>query len=174
MLCLILFATGAIFYLTWRTLWLRAIEPAMAVAIRGGMVLLALSCLLGIVTSVLGELSVSEGRSSELWGKAGVLKFPHGVALHANQMLPLLAWLARRFGMNHSILIVHSAFVAQVLFLLYAIWQTVQGRDRFDWDSIGGNILIVVALISLYPTLALTGGIVRAWSERRSTPRILD
>jgi hypothetical protein len=174
MLCLILFATGAIFYLTWRTLWLRAIEPAMAVAIRGGMGLLALSCLLGIITSVLGEVSVAEGRSSELWGKAGVLKFPHGVALHAIQMLPILAWLARRLGMNDSILIVRSALVAQILFLLYAIWQTVQGRDRFDWDSVGGSILMAVALISLYPALALTDGIVRAWSERRSTPRILD
>ncbi len=155
MMGLILFVTCEIFYLTWRTRGLRAIDPAMAIAIRGGMSLLALSCLLGIVTSILGEVCLYAGRSYELWGRAGVLKFPHGVALHAIQMLPIVAWLARIFELDDSVRVVRSALAAQVLFLLYAIWQTSGGRDRFDWDSIGGSILGLVVLFSLYPAFAL-------------------
>lgn len=161
MLGLILFVTGGIFYLTVRTCWLLAIEPAMAIAIRGGMLLLALSCLLGIATSVLGEMNLTAGRSAELLGRAGVLKFPHGVALHAIQMLPFVAWLARLLNLDHSVRIVTSALVAQILFLLYALWQTGHGRDRFDFDSIGGSILAMVALLSLYPAFALALRFVR-------------
>lgn len=161
MLGLILLVTGGIFYLTWRTRWLREINPAMALAIRAGMGLLALSCLLGIVTSVLGEVSLSAGRSYELWGSAGVLKFPHGVALHAIQMLPIIAWLAEILRVKHSIRVVQSALAAQLLFLLYAVWQTSHGRDRFDWDSIGGSILATVVLVCLYPVGAIAQECVR-------------
>lgn len=162
MLGLILLVTGAIFYLTWRTRWLRAIDPAMAIAIRGGMGLLALSCLLGIATTVLGEVSLSVGRSYEVWGRAGVLKFPHGVALHAIQMLPFVAWLTRTCELQHSsVRIVNSALASQVLFMLYAVWQTSQGRDRFDWDSIGGILIAMIVLLSVYPTLSLARGFAR-------------
>lgn len=162
MLGLILLVTGAIFYLTWRTRWLRAIDPAMAIAIRGGMGLLALSCLLGIATTVLGEVSLSVGRSYEVWGRAGVLKFPHGVALHAIQMLPFVAWLTRICELQHSsVRIVNSALAGQVLFMLYAVWQTSQGRDRFDWDSIGGILIAMIVLLSVYPTLSLARGFAR-------------
>ncbi len=171
MLGLILFVTGGVFYLTWRTRWLRSIDPAMAIATRGGMVLLALSCMLGIATSVLGEVSLSAGRSYELWGRAGVLKFPHGVALHAIQMLPIVAWLARTLGLNHSsVRVVQSALAAQVLFMLYAVWQTSQGRDRFDWDWIGGILLAIVVLIGVYPALALARGFL-AWSSRTNNSK---
>ena len=167
MLGLILYVTGGIFYLTWRTCFLRAIEPAMAMAIRSGMGLLALSCLLGIATSVLGEASLSMGGTSEIWGKAGVLKFPHGVALHAIQMLPILAWMARVFGLKQPVRVVQSAFVAQCLFLLYAVWQTSCGRERFDWDTVGGGILSLVAAFSLYPAIAF---FVQAVSRYRGKP----
>jgi len=161
MLALILFVTGGICYLTWRTFRIQAIEPAMAIAIRAGMFLLTLSCLLGIATSVAGEVSLSAGRSSELWGRAGVLKFPHGVALHAIQLLPFLAWLSARLGRNDSVRIVQSALVAQTIFMLYAVWQTSRGRDRFDWDTVGGSLLAVAVLFSLYPAFALSRGCVR-------------
>ena len=90
---LILLASCGIIYLTLRTIQLRNIDPAMAIGIRGGMWLLALSCGLGIATSIFGEINISAGRSYELWGRAGVLKFPHGVALHAIQLLPAIAWM---------------------------------------------------------------------------------
>lgn len=163
MLSLILFVTGGIFYLTWRTLWLRTVEPAMATAIRGGMTLLALSCLLGIVTSVLGEVSLAAGRSYELWGKAGVLKFPHGVALHAIQMLPVLAWIAAWLGLNHSKRSVQAALVAQILFLIYSVWQTGTGRNRFDVDFLGAILLVAVAILSTYLLASFLGGCIKTW-----------
>lgn len=171
MLGLILLVTGAIFYLTWRTRWMRPIDPAMAIAIRGGMGLLALSCLLGIATSVLGEVSLSVGRSHEIWGRAGVLKFPHGVALHAIQMLPFVAWMTRICKLERSsVRIVKSAFAAQVLFMLYAVWQTSQGRDRFDWDSTGGILISMVVLLSLYPTFSLARGFALCcWKSGRNS-----
>ena len=161
MLGLILLVSGGIVYLTFRTFQLKSIEPSMAVAIRGGMWLLALSCALGIATSILGEISIAAGRSYEQWGKAGVLKFPHGVALHAIQMLPAIAWMARRIAPNHSIRIVVSALISQILFLLYSIWQTSQGLGRFDWYAIGGALLGVAVLFGLFSVLELIRGYVQ-------------
>ncbi len=155
MLILILFATGCIFYLSWRTFRLRTIDPAMAIAIRGGMWLLALSCLLGIATSVIGEASLAMGGTTELWGKAGVIKFPHGVALHAIQWLPMLAWICRRVGLSHSVRVMQSALIAQIMFLVYSLWQTGSGRDRLDFDSVGGSILAITILFVLYPAFEL-------------------
>jgi hypothetical protein len=154
MLGLILFVTVGIFYLTWRTCSLCEMEPAMAIAIRGGMGLLSLSCILGIATSVFGEASLSMGGTSEVWGRAGVLKFPHGVALHAIQILPILAWMAQIFGLKQPVRVVQAAIGAQCLFLLYAVWQTSCGRERFDWDTVGGGLLSLVAVLGLYPALA--------------------
>ncbi len=163
MLALILVASFAIVYLSVRTFWLRdGIEPAMATAIRGGMWLLSLSCGLGMATSVLGEVSISLGSSYELWGKAGVLKFPHGVALHAIQLLPIVVWLARVLKVTNSLQIVRSALASQIVFLGYAVWQTSQGRDRFDWDTIGACTLGVSVLFAAYAAFAIGAGGLRA------------
>ncbi len=155
MLVLILAVTGAIVYLTLRTTRLRDIERSMGWAIQGGMWLLALSCVLGIGTSVLGHESLSTGRSYEVWGRAGVLKFPHGVALHAIQLLPIVAWIAQRIAPKQSVPIVQSTLASQIVFMVYAIWQTAQGRDRFDWDSVGGVLLAVTALLAAFPVAML-------------------
>ena len=146
MLGLILAVTIAIVYLAFRTLWLRAMEPSMALAIRGGMWLLALSCGLGILTTVVGEWCARRGNSSELWGNAGVLKFPHGVALHAIQYLPIAAWLAQSLKVKKSHRMIQALLFAQVFFLFYAIWQTSQGRSRFDFDWVGGILLGITIL----------------------------
>ena len=163
MLGLILLASGAIVYLSVRTCWLRGeIEPAMGTAIRSGMWLLSLSCVLGIATSVLGEVSISRGASYELWGKAGVLKFPHGVALHAIQLLPIVAWLARLLKLPNAIQIVRSTLASQVLFLIYAIWQTSQGRDRFDWDTVGACILGISVILAASAAIPIAFGCLRS------------
>jgi len=156
MLGLILAATVAIVYLTFRTRQLQAIEPSMALAIQGGMWLLALSCGLGFLTTALGELNMALGRRYELWGRAGVLKFPHGVALHAIQFLPLVAWIALRLKVKNPSQLVQAFLSAQLFFLLYACWQTSQGRARFDWDAIGGILLGITVVIGSFATAALT------------------
>lgn len=155
MLGLILAVTATIVYLSIRTMKLRTIEPAMALAIRGGMWLLALSCVLGVLTTVLGELNIALGRPHELWGKSGVLKFPHGVALHAIQFLPLAAWTFVKLKIANADRMVMLLLTSQVLFLLYAVWQTSRGLARFDWDAIGGVLFGITALLGIVPGLAM-------------------
>lgn len=161
MLVLILFVTASIFYLTLRTSRLRSIERSKAIAIRGGMWLLLLSCGLGILTTVLGEVNIASERPHETWGRAGVLKFPHGVALHAIQLLPMLSWFVNRLRMPYPVLIVCSVLLSQVFFLIYAVRQTLQGRDRFDWDVFGGLILSVTILLCIYPGVIVMRSVLR-------------
>ena len=103
-------------------------------------------------------------------GEVGVLKFPHGVALHAIQMLPILAWSTRKLPLKSPVLVLQSALVAQVLFLLYACWQTGRGRDRFDWDTVGGSLIGIVVLLSFYTSISIIVGI-NAWSNGRMSTR---
>jgi hypothetical protein len=149
-LILILFIMLEIFYFTVRTLWLSRIDEAMIFAIRRGMLLLSLSCIIGVFISVIGHINIINGKSYEVWGGSGTLKFPHGAALHAIQLLPFLAWLARQLMMSKPIQLVKLAFASQMLFLIYAIWQTANGRARFDFDMTGGFILIFSMLLAVF------------------------
>ena len=151
MLILILFVTLGIFYFTVRTLWLcRQIDDkAMALAIRGGMLLLSLSCIMGMIISFIGHLNIMNGRPYEVWGRSGVLKFPHGATLHAIQLLPFLAWLARQLMISKPVQLVELALASQIFFLVYAIWQTANGRARFDFDITGGGILALSMLLGV-------------------------
>ena len=132
---LILFATLVIVDLTIRFFRQRTTLPAdMLLAARSGLVFLAISCLLGIWISVYGDLRSSAGLPPETYGAAGVAKFPHGMAMHAIQWLPPLAWAARRAGLTEPRrwrLVACSTF-GTALLLAYALLQTLAGRNRFD------------------------------------------
>ena len=67
------------------------LRPDMLLAARAGLGLLAVSCGLGIWAGWQGEIRRVAGLPPETLGAAGVLKFPHGAALHALQWLPLAA-----------------------------------------------------------------------------------
>jgi hypothetical protein len=151
MLGLILLVTAGIVWLTLRTCWLPAMDPATAIALRGGMWLLTLSCGLGIVITILGERNLAAGKLPEIWGPAGVLKYPHGAALHAIQTLPILAWLLHQLRVSKSAGLIQAALWSQVLFLVHAFWQTMHGRARFDLDWIGGAIFLVAGLLIFAP-----------------------
>ncbi len=71
-----------------------------AIALRGGLWLLTLSCGLGIMVTITGELNLAAGKRPEVWGPAGVLKYPHGAALHAIQTLPILSWLLHKLRVS--------------------------------------------------------------------------
>lgn len=154
MLTLILLVTGIIAWLSVRSLRPLNSSPTMALAIRAGMLLLLLSCLLGMATTALGHWNLSHGRPHELWGRAGVLKFPHGVALHAIQLLPLCAWLFAVVRLPRSYMVMQGLIAAQVCFLLLAVWQTWQGRARFDVDGVGvvlgGSAMLCIVVPLLF------------------------
>ena len=145
-------------------------EPDMLLAGRAGLVLLAVSCVLGIWVSVHGELRMMDGRVPELVGAAGVAKFPHGVVIHAVQWLPLLAWAARRGGIDGPtrLRIVATATVGTVLLLAYALLQTFAGRARFDTPP-AAYVLLVAGVVALAVPAFVTAW---AWwtSGRRSPP----
>jgi hypothetical protein len=131
---LILMVTLVIVDLTIRFFWQRPSLPAdMLLATRAGLVLLVVSCLLGIWASVHGDTQVARGLTPEIYGAAGVVKFPHGVVIHAIQGLPFIAWVARRAGLGDRsrTLLVAVATAASVLMLGYALAQTLAGRPRF-------------------------------------------
>lgn len=147
MLVLILLVTGIIGWLCLRVLGPLRQTPAMALAMRGGLLLLFLSCLLGLGVTGLGQWNLMHGRPYQTWGQAGVLKFPHGIALHAIQLLPICAWLLQRWKMPQPEWAIRGLFASQCIAMLFAIWQTANGRARFDLDTIG-TILLVAAIVS--------------------------
>lgn len=64
-------------------------------AIRIGLVLMLVSFAFGFFNAIYARLQFvyATGLAQEIWGEAGVLKIPHGVALHAFQILGVAAWL---------------------------------------------------------------------------------
>jgi hypothetical protein len=132
---LILVVTAVIVDLAVRFLWCRTgLDTDMLLAARAGLLFLAVSCLLGIWASVHGDLQAAAGLAPETFGAAGVTKFPHGVAMHAIQWLPLLAWAAGRAGIDERRRrrLVLATTVGTALLLVYALVQTLSGRGRFD------------------------------------------
>ena len=122
----------------------------MLLAARAGLVLLSVSCLVGIWASVHGDLRAASGMPPEKFGAAGVTKFPHGAVIHALQWLPLLAWAARRAGVTAAgrLRLVATATVGTTLVLGYALAQTLAGRGRFDAMP-AAAVLLAVGLFCL-------------------------
>lgn len=155
MLGLILLVTAGIVWLTLRSFRLPPMDISFAIALRGGLWLLTLSCGLGIMATILGELNLAVGKLPEVWGPAGVIKYPHGAALHAIQTLPILSWLLLKLRVSKPAWLVLATLWSQVLFLVHAFWQTMFGRARFDFDWVGGAIFIAAGLLLLLPITAL-------------------
>ena len=163
---LILLVTLVVVDLTIR-LFRTAVDlaPDMLAAARAGLVLLVVSCGLGIWGSVHGDLQVARGLPPEVYGSAGVPKFPHGAVIHALQWLPMLAWGARRAGLSLRLRqrLVSAATAGSGLLLVYAIWQTLAGRGRFDAPPAATALLVGGALLLAGPWVVIAG----AWARRR-------
>lgn len=155
MLALISMISVGIVALTWRWRRLPQLPPALAFSITAGLWLLLISCGLGFLITFLGELNAARGLAPGVWPKAGVLKYPHGAAIHALQIVPLLAVLLSQFSVPRESLLIRLAVSSQVLLLGQAVWQTFQGKARFDVDAVGGVMLVLSAILLLIPVLAL-------------------
>jgi hypothetical protein len=134
MLGLILLVTAGIAWLCWRSQWLLPMMESRAIALRAGLWLLLVSCALGLFATIAGERNLGMGQRPEVWGPAGVLKYPHGAALHALQTLPLLSAALQTLRVAGTAALLRAAVGAQVLFLVHALWQTLSGRARMDLD----------------------------------------
>ena len=98
MLGLIVIAFLGICYFTVRCFGNLKLDADYQLALRAGMVFLFASCLIGFVISVYGYERLAAGLSPEKVGKSGVPKFPHGIAIHALQLLPLAVLVMRRLA----------------------------------------------------------------------------
>ena len=141
----------------------------MLLAARAGLVLLVVSCLLGIWVSVHGDMRVAAGLEPERYGAAGVPKFPHGAVIHALQWLPLLAWAARRAGVTQRrrLRLVAAATVGTTLVGCFALVQTLAGRSRFDVTPVTGALLAVGVICLAVPALMVAVAAGRAITSSR-------
>ena len=75
---LIVWVTGVIIFLTVRSFIEPLLQPTpMVIAIQYGLLYLTISCLLGIVINISGDLRMQDGLPPSRFGVAGVPKFPH-------------------------------------------------------------------------------------------------
>ncbi|MDX1963335.1 MAG: hypothetical protein SFX18_09290 [Pirellulales bacterium] len=146
MLALIAIVTLGIGWLAWRSCQPLSLDPAMELALRAGLWYLLFSCILGFVITAIGQANIQRGSPPEIYGSAGVLKYPHGVALHAIQIFPAVAWVLRRWQVPRRKEILAALVVAQGLLLVQAVWTTALGRSRLDLDLYGGTLLLLAGL----------------------------
>ena len=88
------------------------------------------SCLIGFVILFYGNSQAAIGANPSTFGQAGVTKFPHGVAIHAIQMLPLFCWLMAKIGvcLQRRTRITGFLIAATTTFLMFSLVQTLSGN----------------------------------------------
>ncbi|WP_167138204.1 hypothetical protein [Diaminobutyricimonas sp. TR449] len=133
---------------------MRDVPGSVKLAIRAGMVLLLVGQALGgmiiavgIPPVVTGDEAAAFGAEGVLFGEAGILKSPHGVAMHALQVLPLLAWLAPVAGLAESRTrrAVLAATIGYTLVLGVSLLQTFTGQAPFAL----GVPMLALALVGI-------------------------
>ena len=155
--CLILFAAIVIVDVTRRSFTFLDATPDMQLAIRSGMGFLVISCGLGFFILFYGEYLASLNKPPEIFGKSGVMKFPHGVAIHAVQFLPLLVWGMTKSGIDclQRKRLLMLAIAAMAAWLVFSMLQTFSGRARYDLGLAGAVTLSVAVLLILPVARAL-------------------
>ena len=123
----------------------------LKLAIRGGMAFLILSCLIGFLILFYGNAQVSINADPTAVGRAGVAKFPHGVAIHAIQFFPLVCVCLRKISISSRRRVRYMRFciASTGTFLIFSVHQTLNGRDRFDLEPIGMILIFGSALLLL-------------------------
>ncbi len=149
MTILIVLATIVLFDITLRTFSFLNAEADIRLAVRSGMAFLMLSCTIGFWVLFNGQDQIANGRDPSSYGRAGVAKFPHGVAIHAIQLFPLLCWLLRGLGipLSERVRLLRFSIAALAGFLAFSLVQTLQGFSRFELSNTGALILIASAAV---------------------------
>ncbi|MFN2444210.1 MAG: hypothetical protein ABR606_01260 [Vicinamibacterales bacterium] len=137
------------------------VVPAALSAARAAMVFLNAGNLLGIFLAVWGGSQLAAGQVPNVFGGAGQLKIPHAVALHAVQVLPLIAWLLvispaaeheRRRAVGHATFGYGGV-------LAFTLLQTFGGRAPLDVTVLSTAVLVVGSALLAWPLLvALRAG----------------
>ncbi|MDP9998480.1 hypothetical protein [Pseudarthrobacter sulfonivorans] len=136
--------------------------PALTLAIRAGLMLLVAGQVLGVAIIVVGESAALSGNEAAVFGPegvvlgaAGILKSPHGIALHAIQVLPLLGWLVQRSAWSEARRrsAVWSAAAGYTVVLAVSVFQAYTGQAQFALSiaalsaALAGVLLVVVPYV---------------------------
>ncbi|MCP4478003.1 MAG: hypothetical protein GY818_07935 [Planctomycetaceae bacterium] len=117
----------------------------LQIANRAGLAFLIISCLIGFFILWNGNKQVLAGQDPSTYGKAGVAKFPHGIAIHSLQFFPLLCYLLAKIGLGvkKRIGILKWSIASMGGMLTYSIYQTLSGKPRFEWTPAGALIFAI-------------------------------
>ena len=138
---LIIFATLVLVEFSRRCFSSLNAPSDLKLAIRAGMAFLIVSCLIGFLILIYGNSQAAIGADPSTFGQAGVTKFPHGVAIHAIQLFPLVCWLALKLGIPVELRtrLIGYLIASTTTFLLFSLVQTLSGRARFDMTFGGAS-----------------------------------
>jgi hypothetical protein len=97
-------------------------------------VLFTIGNLLGVLVVAWGNVQLARKAIPNIYDEAGMTKVPHGVALHALQLLPLLAWWLARAGVPEPTRLarVRLALAGYLMVLGLMLAQTLAGRGPLD------------------------------------------
>lgn len=133
-------------------------EPAMVVGVRAGLLVLIASQALGgaIIANGLSIDRAPTETDLAVFGSAGVMKVPHAVAMHAVQVLPVLAVMlaSTSLGPRRRRQVMWAAAGAYTGLVIASALQTFQGRAPFNLSTYA---MAVVVLSALLAGLALFG-----------------
>jgi hypothetical protein len=156
---LIIIASIAIADLSIRSFGPLSESKDTALAVRSGVVFLLISIGIGFVISFYGQHLAEQNLDPSIYGDDGVMKFPHGIAIHAIQLFPAILVLLRRKGLaeNRRAEVLLSAIFAMGFLLTFSLFQTLNGVGRIHPTIVGGVLLACAGLsigIGLYLTFA--------------------
>lgn len=150
MLLLVTIAVAIIFalsYRAWQTANPHRCSSSIAWSIRWGLLLLSLSALIGFGITWIGQEQMTRGISPTHFNVRGILKFPHGAALHAIQTLAIVACFIDRWQIVNSVRIIHCLAAAHICWLGYALFQTFAGLDRFELSTTISLLLLAATIL---------------------------
>jgi hypothetical protein len=137
---------------------MRRIPRSLALAIQVGMVLLIAGQVLGVLIittgvqpAAMGDDAAVFGPNGVVLGSAGILKYPHGIALHAIQVLPMLALLGllTRWNETRRLYTVAEAALGYVLITVVSTMQAYTGRGglMLSWFEVAALFVGIILLV---------------------------
>lgn len=118
-----------------------------------------------VVAQLFGNLIVSNG--SNMFGEAGMLKIPHALALHALQILPLMAWLLlfTHCSPSRRTWAITLGTLGYIGVVAVSVFQTFNGKATFDL-SIAPGLLLGISVLAF-----IAASIMTLWSLHRMHQR---
>jgi hypothetical protein len=146
----------------------RTLPADVAVAMRGGLVLLLAAHALGYAIVAHAEVALAADPSADptILGAAGLMKVPHGLALHGLQTLPILMWLLRRsrVALRRRVRMLRLAATGHGLVVAFGVVQMLSGRAPSDVSALAVALLAAGLLMLALPySRAITP---RLWPSR--------